>query len=359
MRLKLTYPEQYEEETSMFHTFLKIKNSFSWNFIATVLALLLVVCAGTSPAQAADKGLRQKTYGSPEAAVKALIDAMKSHDRKQVAIVLGPDSKDIVSSGDETADREVFERFIKLYDEKNRIERVRKSKVVLLVGEKDWPVPIPIVKKGKRWLFDTKSGKEEILNRRIGRNELAVIKVCEAYVDAQQEYASMESEGGGLSKYAQKFWSSPGKKDGLYWETKEGEQPSPLGPFAAKAKAEGYVKSSSSDQPQPYYGYFYKILTAQGKNAKGGSYDYVVNDNMIGGFALVAYPAHYGNSGVMTFIVNQDGVVYQKDLGKDTVKIAQAMKIFDPDKTWKKLETAEENKKTGNAESPNVQVGKE
>jgi len=323
----------------MFHTFLKIKKSLSWNLVVAALALLLVVCAGTSPAQATVKGSQQRTYGSPDAAVKALVDAMKSNDTKQIGLVLGPDSKDIISSGDEIADREILESFVKQYDEKNKIERVGNSKAVLLVGEKDWPMPVPIVKKGKRWLFDTKKGKEEILNRRIGRNERAVIKVCEAYVDAQQEFALMDTDGDGLFEYAQKFWSSPGNKEGLYWETKEGEEPSPLGPFAAQAKSEGYVKSSSSDQPQPYHGYYYKILKGQGKNAKGGAYDYVVNGNMIGGFALVAYPAQYGNSGVMTFIVNQDGVVYQKNLGKDTAKIARAMTIFDPDKTWKKMET--------------------
>jgi len=318
--------------------FLKIKKSLSRHAVVTTLAVLLVVFAGYCPVQAAVKGLQQQTYGSPEAAVKALIDALKSHDLKQMGIVLGPDSRNMLSSGDDVEDRGNLESLIKLYDEKNRIERAGNSKAVLLVGEKDWPLPIPIVKKGQRWVFDTKKGKEEVLNRRIGRNELAVIKVCEAYVDAQQEFALMDSDGDGLFEYAQKFRSSPGQKDGLYWETKEGEEPSPFGPFVAKAKTEGYEKSSTSDQPQPYHGYFYKILTGQGKNAKGGAYDYVVNGNMIGGFALVAYPAQYGNSGVMTFVVSQDGVVYQKNLGRDTAKTARAMKFYDPDKTWKKVE---------------------
>lgn len=321
----------------MCHTFLRIKNSSNWNFVITALTVLLLIGAGFLPVQAAGKGVKQKTYGSSEKAVEALISAIKSKDVKQAGLVLGPEGNDIISSGDKVADREVVERFLKLYDERSKIEKVSGSKAVLLVGENDWPFPIPIVKKGPRWLFDTKTGKEEILNRRIGRNELIVIKVCEAYVDAQEEYASMEAEAGGLVQYAQKFRSSPGKKDGLYWETKDDEKPSPLGPFAARAKAAGYEKSSS-DQPQPYYGYFYKILKGQGKHAKGGGYDYVVNGSMIGGFALVAYPAKYGNSGVMTFTVNQDGVVYEKDLGKDTAKKAQAMTIFDPDKTWKKVE---------------------
>jgi hypothetical protein len=319
--------------------FLNIKKSLSRHVVVTAIAVLLAVFAGASFVQAAVGGVQQQTYGSPEDAVKALIDAIKSNDIRKMGIVLGPHSRNILSSGDEVADRELLENFIKLYDEKNKIEKVGNSKALLLVGEKDWPMPIPMVKKGQRWLFDTKRGKEEVLNRRIGRNELAVIKVCEAYVDAQQEYALMNSDGEGLVKYAQQFASSPGKKDGLYWETKEGEHPSPLGPFAVQAKTEGYEKSSASDQPRPYHGYFYKILKGQGKNAKGGAYDYVVNGSMIGGFALVAYPARYGNSGVMTFVVNQDGVVYQKNLGRDTAKIAQTMKVYDPDKTWKKVET--------------------
>ena len=187
-------------------------------------------------------------------------------------------------------------------------------------------------------MFDTKAAKEEMLNRRIGRNELAVVKVCEAYVDAQQEFALMDNDGDGLIEYAQTFRSSPGKRDGLYWETKEGEKPSPLGPFVAKAKTVGYLKQSSGDKPQPYHGYFYKILKGQGDHAQGGAYDYVVKDNMVGGFALVAYPAKYGSTGIMTFIVNQDGVVYQKNLGKNTAKIAEALKLFDPDTTWAKVE---------------------
>jgi len=252
--------------------------------------------------------------------------------------VLGPHGKDLISSGDEVADEELRKRLIVQYDVKNRIEMVSDSRAVLSVGEDDWPLAIPIVKKGQRWLFDSKGGREEVLNRRIGRNELAVIKVCEAYVDAQQEFALMDGDGDGLFEYAQSFVSAPGKKDGLYWETKEGERPSPLGPFAARARRVGYMKQLSTERPQPYYGYFYKILKGQGKSAKGGAYDYVVKGNMIGGFALVAYPARYGNSGVMTFIVNHEGVVYQKDLGKKTAQLALAMTRFDPDKTWKKVE---------------------
>jgi len=322
----------------MSHTVLKIKTHVSWNFVsAMALALLLMVCGGYSPLEAAVKSVQQKTYSSPEDAVRALVDAVRSDDIKQMSIVLGPNGKDIVSSGDKIADKDISERFIRLYNEKNRIEMIGDSRAILSVGEKDWPLPIPIVKKGQRWLFDSKGAKEEILNRRIGRNELAVIKVCEAYVDAQQEFALMDSNGDGLFEYAQKFRSAPGKKDGLYWETKPGEKESPLGGFAARASREGYKATSS--KPMPYHGYFYRILKGQGKNAAGGAYDYIVRDRMIGGFAMIAYPASYGVSGVMTFTVNHDGIVYEKNLGKNTESIARATKLYNPDKTWKRSES--------------------
>ena len=323
----------------MFHIIFKIKNVSCHFSVAIILAMLLVVCAGYSPAQAAAKGVQQKTYASPEEAVKALVEAMKSDDAKALIAILGPGSKQVISSGDDVADKTFYEKFVKAYEDKNKIEMINDSKAILSVGEKDWPLPIPIVKKGQKWFFDTKSAKEEILNRRIGRNELSTVKFCEAFVDAQMEFALKDNDGDGLFEYAEKFWSDPGKKNGLYWETKEGEEPSPLGPLAAEAAKAGYGKQKSSDQPRPYHGYYFRILKAQGKNAPGGAYDYVVKDSMIGGFALVAYPAQYGNSGVMTFIVNQAGVVYQKNLGKDTAKLAQTIKLFDPDKTWKKVES--------------------
>lgn len=325
----------------MVRTVFKIKSHSGWYLVCAAFVLLAMVCTGYSPAEASTKRLQQKTYSSPEEAVEALADGMRSNDVRKISIVLGPHGKNIISSGDKVGDQEMRDRFIKYYDEKSKIEMVTDSRATLYIGEKDWPLPIPIVKTGQRWRFDTKAGKEEILNRRIGRNELAVVKVCEAYVDAQQEFALMDNDGDGLIEYAQNFRSSPGKKDGLYWETKEGEKPSPLGLFAANAKKEGYLKQSSGDKPQPYHGYFYKILKSQGANARGGAYDYVVNGNMIGGFALVAYPAQYGSTGIMTFIVNHDGVVYQKDLGKHTTKLAEGMKLFDPDPTWAKVEGKE------------------
>jgi hypothetical protein len=281
---------------------------------------------------------KQKSFKSPEDAVKALINAAKGNDTKELLTIFGPAGKELIFSGDEVADKAGRDRFVKAYEEINKLVSENDKRIILHVGNEEWPFPIPVVKKGENWFFDTKAGKEEILNRRIGRNELNAIQVCLAYVDTQREYVLKDRDSDKLLEYAQKFVSDKGQKNGLYWEAKEGEEQSPLGPLAAKAAKEGYTAKKSGDKPTPYHGYHYKILKAQGKNAPGGEYDYMVKGKMIGGFALVVYPAEYGNSGVMTFIVNQDGVVYEKDLGKDTEKIATAMKKFDPDKTWKKVE---------------------
>lgn len=307
---------------------------------AMVIVSTIVIIASYQGATGAD--LKQKMFKSPDEAVKALIESVRAKDKEQLLAIFGPSGKEIISSGDEVADREMGERFVKAYEEKNKVVSESDTKMVLHVGKEDFPFPIPIVKKGEVWLFDTRAGKEEILNRRIGRNELSTIQVCLAYVDGQREYAR-RSQGGGLMEYAQRFASSQGKRDGLYWEAKEGESPSPLGPLVAQAVKEGYKKREDGKQAKgqtltPYHGYYYKILKAQGKNAPGGAYDYVVRGKMIGGFALVAYPAEYGASGVMTFIVNHEGVIYEKDMGKATEKLAGAMKKFDPDKTWKKVE---------------------
>ena len=206
----------------------------------------------------------------------------------------------------------------------------------MIVGKQEWPFPIPVVKKGQSWVFDTDKGKEEILNRRIGENELNTIQVMLAVVDAQREYAMKDRDKNELLEYAQKFVSDPGKKNGLYWEAKAGEAESPLGPIMAQARSEGY-RGKPASTPPPYHGYRYRILTAQGKDAPGGAYSYLVKGKMIGGFAVVAYPAEYGNSGVMTFIVNHDGKVFQKNLGKNTAGIASAMKEYNPDSTWQEV----------------------
>jgi hypothetical protein len=267
--------------------------------------------------------------------VEALVKALRVNNEKELLAILGPDSKQLILSGDTVEDKKDREKFILRYDEKNHMKTSGKTKVILYVGANDWPFPIPIVKTGQRWHFDTKQGREEILSRRIGKNELSAIQTCLAIVDAEHEYATVDRNGDGHLEYAQKLVSTKGKADGLYWEVKPGEKPSPLGPLAAKAQGEGYMKDN---KPAPYNGYFFQILTAQGSDARGGAYSYLVNGNMIGGFALVAYPASYGDSGVMTFIVNYDGIVYEKDLGPKTTDTAKIMEAFNPDKTWKKAE---------------------
>ena len=299
--------------------------------IAAVLAI--VFTCGTAHA----KAHHQKSFSSPGEAVKAMVEAVKADDTKALLRIFGPGSKAIVLSGDPVEEKEGHRRFVKRYEEKNRLEAIS-GKVVLYTGNDEWPFPIPIVKTGNRWRFDARAGREEILARRVGRNELNAIKVCLAYVDAQEEYAMMKGrQGNGLLEYAQKFVSAPGAHDGLYWEAKEGEEQSPMGPLFAAAREAGYGDEPLGGESAPYHGYFYRILKAQGKDAPGGARDYVVGDKMIGGFAIVAYPAKYGDSGVMTFIVNQDGIVYQKDLGKDTKQAALAMNAFDPDQTWVKV----------------------
>ena len=304
----------------------------------TLVSLMLASLCGVTFAAGAKQNIDQKTFTSPEEAVKGLVVAIKAGDVNALLDILGPDSKEIVSSGDDVADKNGRERFAQMYEEKSELTREGDERTVLEVGKDDWPFPIPIVKAGDAWRFDTKEGKQEILNRRIGKNELGAIQACLAYFDAQRDYASKGGDGKGLPEYAQKFFSEPGKKDGLYWEAKEGEAPSPLGPLFATAQERGYTRKTPGQQPSPYLGYYYRILTAQGKNAPGGAYSYLVNGRMVGGFGLVAYPAQYGASGVMTFMVNHDGVVYEKDLGKGTEAVAKAMKTFDPDETWRKVD---------------------
>ena len=277
----------------------------------------------------------QKTFGTPEAAVEALVKALRDHNEKELVALFGPGSETLISSGDKVDDLERMEKFVRLYGEANRLEPAGDKKLIVHVGKNDWPFPIPIVKVGESWRFDTKQGREEILNRRVGENELDTIQTCLAIVDAQREYAALDRDGDGLLAYAQKFYSTRGKTDGLYWEVTAGDKPSPMGPLVAKAQGEGYMPG---EKPAPYNGYFYRILTAQGKSAKGGAYSYLVKGKMVGGFAVVAYPATYAVSGVKTFIVNHDGVVYQKDLGPKTGKLAKNMKMYDPDKTWEKVE---------------------
>jgi hypothetical protein len=297
--------------------------------IALALALLLHTAAYAVPPG-------QKSFESLDDAVNALIGAFRADDQKALLEILGPKGGPVISSGDKVADRAAYERFVAAYERKHRLEGGG-GKVVLYVGEDDFPLPIPLVPDGPRWFWDTNAGDDEILFRRIGRNELSTIQVCLAYVDAQREYYS-RSRGAGILEYAQRLESTKGKRDGLFWQTAPGDKPSPLGPLVAEARAAGYTKPEPGKR-MPYYGYLYRMLFAQGPAASGGAYDYLVKGHMIGGFALVAFPATYAVSGITTFIVNHDGIVYQKDLGPNTAQIANAMKTYNPDKTWTKVAT--------------------
>jgi len=297
------------------------------------LIFLIAISIPVLPISAQE--VKQKIFGSPEEAMKAFAEAVQAGNMKDVMAILGPEGEDILSSGDEVADKADRERFLKKYQE--RVDLIKdRDRISVILGNDHFPFAIPIVKKGEGWVFDTKAGKEEVLNRRIGRNELAAIQVCEAYVEAQREYASTDRERNGIIQYAQKIVSDEGRRNGLYWKAAEGEIPSPLGPFAAKAATEGYKKKD--EKPVPYHGYYYKILRGQGMSAPGGAYNYVINGHMVAGFALVAWPAEYNVSGVMTFVVNQNGTVYQKDLGPKTESLAKAMTLYNPDRTWKRAQ---------------------
>ncbi len=274
----------------------------------------------------------QRTFATPEEAGRALVEALDSDDNRAIYAVLGRGSGAVFRSGDPVEDEGTRTAMATAYRVRVKYEMAGDAKATMLLGDNDYPFPYPLVKTAAGWQFDAKGGAEEIVNRRIGANELAAINVCLAYVDAQREYVLRDRDNDGLLEYARKLESTPGTQDGLYWETREGAPPSPFGPLAARARKEGYVKGTSA----PYHGYLYKILTAQGKDAPGGAYDYVVDGKMIGGFALVAYPARWGASGVMTFVCNHDGIVYEKNLGRDTPTIAANMTVYNPDASWKK-----------------------
>lgn len=286
---------------------------------------------------------QQQTFASPEEGVAAFVDALRKDDRQALESVLGPDSSSVINSGDPVADKNAKDEFLKDYDAKSSLVPVNDTTRTLEVGQSDWPLPIPLVKRGETWSFDLEAGRDELLNRRIGRNEENAIQASLAFVDAEREYASEDRDGDGILEYAQLFGSTNGMKDGLYWPAQPGEPQSPLGPFFADAQSEGYFQSfdagSAPRPPQPYYGYNYLILTAQGPAAHGGAYDYIVDGNMIGGVAMIAYPVEYGVSGVMIFIVNHDGAIYQQDLGPQTRDIAQSVIEFDPSSAWERVQT--------------------
>jgi Protein of unknown function (DUF2950) len=304
-----------------------------------VLLSIAAFCAASALA-APKNAPRQALFATPEAAMQALAKAAKAADQKEMTAILGPDREKLLS-GDPVEDVNGLKRFAGNLEKSATLEKVNDSKYTLLVGEEHWPSPIPIVKEGRKWRFDTAAGLEEILNRRIGQNELSAIMTCRAYVIAQWEYytEARDTAKDSLAVYAQRFISTPGQRDGLFWEVPEGGKPSPMGSLVEQARAEGYPmgmpKSSDAPKRSPRHGYFFKILKTQGTHAPGGKFSYVINGNMIAGYALIAYPDKWGSSGVMTFIVNQQGRVYEKDLGPQTAELAAAIPEYDPDLTWK------------------------
>lgn len=329
---------------------------FNLAALLTVILFLAVSLFGVTPAAHA-QAPAQSTYSSPDAAMQALVSAVKAKDRSALADIFGPDHEQMLS-GDDVEDTNDLDDFAEAISESAQLQRVSDSKYTLVVGKKKYPMPIPIVQKDGKWLFDTKAGLDEVLNRRIGENELSAINTCRAYAIAQWEYYTEgDWDHDGVAEYAQKFISSPGQHNGLYWETAEDGKPSPLGKLVAVAREEGYgPKPRSASGPDkaakpasgpasekeapahpraPYHGYYFKILKSQGAHAPGGKYSYIINGNMIAGYALIAYPDKWGNSGVMTFIINQQGRVYEKNLGPDTVKIAAFITEYDPDQSWK------------------------
>lgn len=297
---------------------------------AGVLTAVGLVLVATPSAAAA----RQRTFTSPEAAVEAFVAAVKADDDGALLAIFGPEARDLVWSGDPVLDEHARERFLVRAGERVHLERVGDDFAVLSAGNDDWPFAIPLMLDGAGWYFDTQAGLHEILNRRIGRNELYTIDVCREFVAAQREYARMNAAAAGGVEYAQRLRSTPGTHDGLYWEAGDGETASPMGPLMASAEEEGYGPRSRGGNSGVFHGYKYRILKAQGPDAPGGRKGYVEDGRMRGGFALVAYPAAYGSSGVMTFIVNQQGVVFQKDLGPRTPQLGPAITMYNPDASW-------------------------
>jgi hypothetical protein len=304
-------------------------------FVVALFIITILILAGSLPAIAAPAPA-QLLFSSPEEAVKALTAAVNAKGSDALNYIFGPSMKHL-RSGDEVQDATELAEFSKYLAEKTDLVKESDSKVILHIGNENWPFPVPIVKQNDKWFFDTEAGKEETLNRRIGENELTAILVCRTYVKAQREYVLKDWDGDGIFAYAQKLRSDKDRRNGLFWRSAHGEVLSPLGEFVAQAWHEGYKKNRSlfkEAEPSPFHGYYFKILTGQGKNVPGDSYNYIINGNMVGGFALVAFPSNWGKSGVMTFVVNQQGKVYEKNLGADTAKSIQKMKLYNPDKTW-------------------------
>jgi len=319
-----------ERSMSNFFNYLRVR-------ISLILSTLLCASLLVTPLAFAENSAAQQVFPSPAAATNALLAADKADGMKTLSAILGPDADQILSSGDPVADKNARDDFARCYDEMHRLEYDDQGRVILYIGANNWPVPIPLVKNSDGWAFDTAAGKEELLYRRIGRNELFTIKVLEDLAEAQTEYASDAHDGETAGLFARKILSDTGKQDGLYWATAEGQPESPIGPLVASATEAGYKKDAGGS-PIPFHGYYYKVLTGQGTNALGGAKNYLVAGKMTQGFAFLAYPAEYRASGVMTFMINQDGVIVQKDLGPDTAKLASATSEYNPDKTWQEVD---------------------
>jgi hypothetical protein len=302
----------------------------------TLAALLVLLAAlfsfsplAASPGQ---KTIKPQRFATPDAAVMALVDAAKRDSDQDLIKIYGSSGEDLVNSGDAVQDAKRRAMWLAQYDAEHAVVLKYPDEAELVMGKDHWPFPVPIVKVGNKWIFDAEAGRQEILNRRIGANELNTMKVLETYVEAQREYYSLDRDDDGVLEYAQRVMSTKDKRDGLYWETGEDEDPSPMGPLLASAAGEGYdVQGLKS---APYHGYHFRVLTAQGPDAAGGSFSYIINGNMVAGYAMVAWPADYGNSGIMTFLVNANGTIYQKDLGEKTPELAPAIKEYNPDATW-------------------------
>jgi len=299
-------------------------------------AVVLILLPWCFPVRSMAQQQGQKTFSSPAEASTALVIAAQHNDKKAMLEILGPDEKQIVSSGDDVEDAQNRANFVKKYQEMHRLVDEPDGTTTLYIGAENWPTPVPLVNKGHSWYFDTEAAKKEILYRRIGRNEMSTIRVCRELVAAEKEYYPAHQ-----NEYAQKFFSTEGQHNGLYWKAADGESQSPIGPLVASAVADGYA-TPKDGAPTPYHGYYYRILTREKKNGRGGAKNYIVNGKMTQGFAFVAYPAEYRSSGVMTFIVNEDGVVYQKDLGNKTNVLAKAMKEYNPDSSWLQAEEQRE-----------------
>jgi hypothetical protein len=280
----------------------------------------------------------QLAFASPDEAAAALIDAIKLGDQKRLVAVLGPGSEPLINSGDPHADAANRQKFVENYDAQHKLAEMAPGRDVLNVGVNDWPLPIPVVQGNGGWRFDSRAGAQEIINRRIGRNEIAAIRVALTYVDAQRDYFERSKQTGGTGEYAQRLISTPNQHDGLYWAAAAGDPESPFGPLVAQAVEEGYPGDIVAGRPIPYQGYYFRVLKGQGEHAPGGAKTYMAGGHMTGGFALIAWPARFGVSGIMTFLVDQDGVVFQKDLGEGTVVAAAAMTRFDPDLTWARVD---------------------